>query len=107
VTDTGTGPPPEAKALTNMITGNFVKAVQELLQERGIEQRSGERLGDYVARGLGISDAQADAFLEAVHDGATVEEAEAQVGITVETAHRGLLTDIAATIGTALGRLTR
>jgi hypothetical protein len=90
-----------------MIAANVVSAVQELLTERGIEQRSGERLGDYVARGLGISDAQAEAFLQAVHDGATVEEAAAQAGITLESAQRPLLTDIAVAIGAALGRLTR
>ena len=90
-----------------MIAANVVHAVQELLQERGIEQRPGERLGDYVARGLRISDAQADAFLEAVHDGASIDEAETRAGITVESAQRPLLTDIAVAIGAALGRLKR
>jgi hypothetical protein len=90
-----------------MIAANVVHAVQELLTQRGIEQRPNERLGDYVARGLGISNAQAEAFLDALHDGATVDEAEAKAGITVAPAHRTLLTDIAVTIGTALGRLAR
>ena len=88
-----------------MITANVIRAVQDLLKERGIEQRPNERLGDYVARGLGISDGEAEAFLEAVHDGASIEEAERKAGIQVEPAHRSLLTDIARAIGSALGRL--
>ena len=90
-----------------MITANVVQAVQELLKERGIEQRPGERLGDYVARGLGITDAQAEAFLEAVHDGASIEDAERKAGITVDRDQRVMLTDIAVAIGNALGRLAR
>jgi len=90
-----------------MITANVVQAVQELLKERGIVQEPNERLGDYVARGLGISDAQAEAFLDAVHDGASIEDAERQAGITVDLPQRALLSDIAVTIGTALGRIAR
>jgi hypothetical protein len=90
-----------------MITANVIRAVQDLLNERGIEQRTNERLGDYVARGLGISDSKAEAFLQAVHDGASIEEAEQQTGINIETAHRPLLIEIARAIGVAMGRLTR
>jgi hypothetical protein len=90
-----------------MITANVIRAVQDLLKERGIEQRPNERLGDYVARGLGISDSEAEAFLEAVHDGASIEEAEQKTGISIATAHRPLLIDIARAIGAAMGRLAR
>ena len=41
-----------------MINPTIIKAVHELLQERGIEQRQNESLSDYVARGLDISAAQ-------------------------------------------------
>jgi hypothetical protein len=91
-----------------MITANVVRAVEDLLKERGIEQREGERLGDYVARGLNLSEAEAAEFLEHVHNGDTVEEAQRKAGISVDAGPRGtLLVDIARTIGTALGRISR
>ena len=49
-----------------MIHGETMKAVQELLQERGVEHRPDEPWGDYVARGLHVSDAKAGAFLDAL-----------------------------------------
>lgn len=88
-----------------MITANVVRAVEDLLKERGIEQREGERLGDYVARGLKISDGEAAAFLEHVHEGDTVEEAQQKAGITVDAPQSTLLTDIGRAIGAALGRI--
>ena len=88
-----------------MITANVVRAVEELLKERGVEQREGERLGDYVARGLHISDAEASAFLEHVHEGGTIEEAQRKAGISVDGPQSTLLTDIGRAIGTALGRI--
>ena len=91
-----------------MITANVVRAVEELLKERGIEQKEGERLGDYVARGLDLTETEAAAFLEYVHEGDTVEEAQRKAGITVDGGPRGtLLTDIGRAIGTALGRISR
>lgn len=88
-----------------MITANVIKAVHEVLQERGIEQRPNERLGDYVARGLGVSDAKAEAFLQYVHDGLSGEEAMVKAGITPDDRSNTLLADIARAIGSALGRI--
>lgn len=91
-----------------MITANVVRAVEELLKERGIEQREGERLGDYVARGLHLSEAEATAFLQHVHDGDTVEEAQRKAGISLDAGTSGsLMLDIARAVGTALGRISR
>lgn len=90
-----------------MITANVVRAVEELLKERGIEQREGERLGDYVARGLQISDAEASAFLEHVHEGETVEEAQRKAGISADVSRGTLLADIGRAIGTALEKISR
>ena len=89
----------------DMINAPVVSAVQDLLKERGVEERAGERLADFVARGLGISDAEAEAFLQRVHDGATVEQAQAEAGIRVEEKEQSMLVDIARVIGTALGRV--
>ncbi len=88
-----------------MITANVIKAVHDVLRERGIEQRPDERLGDYVARGLGTTDAKAQAFLEYVHEGASAEEAKEKAGIDTTDPGSSLLTDLARAIGTALGRL--
>lgn len=88
-----------------MINAPVIRAVHDLLQERGIEQRPNERLGDFVARGLGISAAEAELFLTYVHEGASVEEAQARAGIHIEAGQHSLLLDIARAIGVALGRI--
>jgi hypothetical protein len=88
-----------------MIHAEAVKAVQELLVERGIEPREDERWGDYVARGLGVSDTQAEAFLYALDQNKTIDEACADAGISADRGEDGLLADIARAIGRALGSL--
>jgi hypothetical protein len=90
-----------------MINANAVRAIQELLVERGIEQKPGERIGDYVSRGLDISPAEAESFLEALREGCTIEEAEQRAGITVEGSKQGLLIEIARAIGSALGKMQK
>ena len=89
-----------------MIHAETIKAVQQLLQERGIDQRQQERLGDYVARGLDISPAEAERFLEALHDGCSVVEARSIAGIPEKPESQGLLNEIARAIGAGLGRIT-
>ncbi|MGI8989329.1 MAG: hypothetical protein ACR2I2_07075 [Bryobacteraceae bacterium] len=64
-----------------MIQAAVIRAINELLEKRGILQNPGEEMGDYVARGLGISARQAEIFLQAVHDGTPLEEAERQARI--------------------------
>jgi hypothetical protein len=90
-----------------MINANTIKAVQELLLKRGIEQRQGEPLGEYVSRGLDISPAEAESFLEALREGCTVEEAQLRAGITVKSEKAGLLMDLARAIGTTLGNIRK
>ena len=90
-----------------MIHAETVKAVQELLRDRGIEQHENESWGDYVARGLGVSAGQAEAFLEALHEGCTVEEAVRVTGISAPAGNSAVLKEIARTVGTALGKITR
>jgi len=91
-----------------MITGQVIKGVEELLRERGVHMQGDERLGDTVARELGITPAQAERLLETLHDGGTVEEAIIAAGVPLLNApHSELMNDIARKIGTALGRLTR
>lgn len=90
-----------------MISAEVIKGVNELLESRGIEQRQGERMGDYVARGLHISGAQADTLLSALHDGAEVDQAVAQAGIVPGAVDRNLLVDLARAIGGAVGRISQ
>ena len=88
-----------------MITAPVVNAVQQLLQERGYVKQTDERMGDYIARGLHITSAQAETLIEALHEGKTLEQAQAEAGVTPEPDNSQLLTDIATTIGRALGRI--
>lgn len=88
-----------------MIHAESVKAVQELLVERGIQQKEDERWGDYVARGLDVSDTQAETFLHALDENLSIEEACAAAGISPECAKDGILADIGRAVGRALGTI--
>lgn len=86
-----------------MIEAETVKAVQQLLQRRGIQQHSNEPLGDYVARGLRVSAGKAAAFLDALHNGSTIEEARRTAGIH----DARMLFRISRAAGVTLGRISR
>ena len=86
-----------------MIHAEAIKAVQELLIERGIQPKENERWGDFVARGLNVSDTQAESFLHALDENLSIEEACAAAGISPECAKDGLLVDIARAVGRAVG----
>ena len=90
-----------------MISAEVIKGVQELLEDRGVHQRPNENFGDFVARGLGISAHQAEALLEALHDGHTVEESARIAGIDSTTGGEDLMNQVARAIGSTLGRLAR
>jgi hypothetical protein len=88
-----------------MIHAESVKAVQELLVERGIQPKENERWGDYVARGLDLSETQAEGFLHALDKNLSIDEACAAAGISSECARDGILADIGRAIGQALGAI--
>jgi hypothetical protein len=88
-----------------MITAEVESAVHKLLHERGLKQEKSENLGDFVARGLGISAKQANAFLAALNDGNSVEDAQLVAGIESSIPQMALLTEIGRTIGAALGKI--
>jgi hypothetical protein len=89
-----------------MINAEVIKGVKELLEERGVAQKSGERFSDFVARGLGISAGQTELLLESLHDGHTVDEAMRAAGLTSADVNGDLLMQVARAIGAALGRVT-
>jgi len=86
-----------------MITAEVEKAVQELLHTRGLKQEPGEKMGDFVARGLGITSKQANAFLAALNDGNSIEDARLVAGIESSAPQMGLLVEIGRAVGLALG----
>lgn len=88
-----------------MISAEVIKGVQELLEKRGLQQRENERLSDFVARGLEISDQQAEVLLEALHDGAEVNDAARRAGVDQSAIDQDMLAGIAQAIGTAAGRV--
>jgi len=91
-----------------MVSAEAIKGVNDLLRERGIEQKPNERVADYVARGLGITAQQADVLLQAMHSGVSVDEAVVLAGIDpVSITDRDLLTRLARVVGSALGHIAR
>lgn len=89
-----------------MINAEVIKGVQELLENHGVTQNQGERMGDYVARGLHISSAQAETLLASLHDGAEVDQAVAAAGIAPAAIDRDVLVRLAQVIGSVAGRVT-
>jgi hypothetical protein len=87
-----------------MINANVMKAVGETLESHGIKLQPGESIPDAVARALNLNDAETHRWLEALTEGATVEEANARVGIA-DHRDRPLLVTIAKAVGTALGKI--
>jgi len=90
-----------------MISAEVIKGVQELLENCGIHQRRDENFGNFIARGLEISAHQAEALLEALHDGRTVEEAVRIAGIDAASCKPDLLNQVARAIGGMVGRVAR
>ena len=74
-----------------MISANVIKGVHELLEDRGIRPESAETFEDTVARALGITRHQTEILLEALHDGATVDQAATAAKIESPTHERDLL----------------
>jgi hypothetical protein len=88
-----------------MIGKEVASEVRELLLSRGVQQLEGEDLADFVARGLGITAKQAKAFLGALNDGNSIEDAQLIAGIESNIPAASLLVEIGRTIGAALGKL--
>ena len=88
-----------------MINANVMKAVGEVLESHGVQLQPGEHMTDALARALNLSDTQAHAWLEALSDGCTVEEANARVGV-VDHRDQPMLVSIARAVGRALGKIT-
>jgi hypothetical protein len=86
-----------------MIHAETVKAAQQLHEDRGVEHRTDEPWGDYFERGLNVSPAKAEAFLDALHNGCSVEEAKRLAGIP----DRDRAIRVARAVGTALGKIRR
>ena len=88
-----------------MISAEVIKGVQELLEGRRVQQKAGEKFGDFVARGLGISARQTEILLDTLHDGHDVDDAIRAADIDPTAVSADLLVQLARVIGTALGRV--
>jgi hypothetical protein len=89
-----------------MIDPNVMRAVGEVLESHGVAPQPNERLSDAVARALDLSEAEAHAWLDALSEGCTVEEANHRAGITGHRGTGSLLVTVARAIGAALGKVT-
>jgi hypothetical protein len=89
-----------------MINSNVMRAVGEVLNSHHVTPRADEHVTDALARALDLSDAQVHAWLEALTEGCTVDEANRRIGITN---HRdeALVVAIARAIGAGIGKLVR
>jgi hypothetical protein len=88
-----------------MISAEVIKGVKELLEAQGVVQKSDERFGDFVARGLGISARQTEILLDSLHQGQSVEDAMRAADIDPTAVSEDLLVQVARAIGAALGRV--
>jgi len=90
-----------------MIDPNVMRAVGEVLESHGAKPDPSEPLADTVARVLGLSDAEAHRWLDALTEGCTVEEANRRAGIADHRGSEPLLVAVARAIGTALGKVAK
>lgn len=88
-----------------MISAEVIKGVHELFENSNVHPRPNEPFADFVARGIGISVAQAEVLVETLHDGGTVQDAVQAAGIQETSVNNDLLVQIARVIGSTLGRV--
>jgi Cys-tRNA synthase (O-phospho-L-seryl-tRNA:Cys-tRNA synthase) len=85
------------------LSAELVADVKKLLAERGKTQSRGESLEAYVKRGLGVTPRNARAFLGALEDGYSVDDAMLIAGIEMKIPEVSRLTRMARAIGAWLG----
>jgi hypothetical protein len=88
-----------------MVNANVLKAAGEAFEAHGVTPRTGEKLGDTVARALKLTDSETQRWLEALATGCSVEEANQRAGIASHRTDEVLLVAVARAIGTALGKV--
>ena len=81
----------------------MLRAVGEVLETHGVTLKSGEKVADAAARALDLSNAEVHAWVEALSEGCTVEEANRRAGI-VSRRDDPLLIMIARAIGNVVGK---
>lgn len=90
-----------------MISPNVTRTVGEVLESHNITPHPGERMADTVARALGLSDPEAQQWLEALSEGCTPEEANTRVGIASHRANEPLMVALARAIGPRIGKIAK
>ncbi len=79
---------------------------EEILLARGIRLEDGTTFAEMVALTLRIPPKQSDAFLEAMYNGATVEQAASAAGLDIAELQNEAMIEAAREIGAAI-RLAR
>ena len=79
--------------------------VADLLAQRGKTQIKGESLERFVSRGLSIAPKKARAFLTALHDGNSAEDALLLIGIGGKLPVMSIHSKLARVVGSALGSI--
>ena len=85
---------------------NVMQAVGEAFAAHHITASPTERMSDTVARTLGLSEADANRWLEALDHGCSVEEANRRAGIVSHKDSEPFLNTVARLIGSSLGSIT-
>lgn len=74
----------------------------EILRERGITLEEGQTFTEVVALTLRVPKKQSETFLEAIYNGATVEQAASAAGLDLSLLQNDAMIDAAMAIGAAL-----
>ena len=87
-----------------MINSNVLNVVGEVLESHDIRARTGETLPQTVARALHVSEEKSELWLDALSEGATVEEANDRAGV-VPGENEPVMVAIARAVGAFLGKV--
>jgi hypothetical protein len=74
----------------------------QVLEERGIKLEEGQTFTEVVAVTLRVPKKQSEAFLEAIYNGATVEQAASAAGLDLALLQNEAMIDAAQAIAAAL-----
>ncbi|HWE50065.1 MAG TPA: hypothetical protein VG273_09765 [Bryobacteraceae bacterium] len=88
-----------------MVNSNVMRAVGEALESQNPDPRRDEPMADRIARALHISGSQAEEWLDALDQGATLEDANRIAGIETRRENEPVLIAIGRAIGNLAGAL--
>jgi hypothetical protein len=87
-----------------MIREEIRRCEVEILRERGIRLEDGQTFSEMVSLTLRVPKKQSETFLEAIYNGATVEQAASAAGLDLSQLQNEAIVDAAQAIGTTVSR---